>query len=144
MQMNRRALVLDEDPRVIEQIRTVLGREGFEVLATGDAREGLCLARRERPDLLLVSAQIDPIDGFHFCRLLKRHHSTELLPILLTSRRDHRRGRARSRLVGAVAYLEKPLDENLLVDRVYENLILEEESTLTGGECDFILREFGF
>ena len=141
--MDRRVLVLEEDPGVAENIATILGRDGFEVLLTADARVGLSMSRQERLDLVIVSAQIDPIGGFQFCRLLKRHRSTEKIPVIITSQRTHRRCRMRSVLVGGAAYVEKPFDESRLVDAVYENLLIEEESTLTGTDREFILREFG-
>ena len=141
--MDRRVLVLEEDPGVAERIATILGRDGFEVFLTDDARVGLSMARQERLDLVIVSAQIDPIGGFQFCRLLKRHRSTEKIPVIITSQRAHRRCRRRSVLVGGAAYIEKPLVESRLVDAVYENLLIAEESTCMGPDRDFIFRDFG-
>jgi CheY-like chemotaxis protein len=70
---NEKILVVDDDPDLVEAIRVVLESKDYQVLAAGSAPDGLALARRERPDLILLDVMMpEGTEGFHFVWTLRR------------------------------------------------------------------------
>jgi putative two-component system response regulator len=79
----QRILVVDDDPGIGSLLLHGLNAEGFEVRVCTDGAEGLELARRELPDLILLDVDLPGMTGDEVCRLLKDEAATQLIPIVL-------------------------------------------------------------
>ncbi len=79
-------LLVEDDPTLSETLRYNLEREGYSVLTAGDGIQALELARRERPDLLLLDVMLPRLDGFSVCRILRQESDVPIL--MLTARQD--------------------------------------------------------
>ncbi|MCL4533749.1 MAG: response regulator [Bacteroidetes bacterium] len=67
MEMQRRILVVDDDPDIVESIRLVLEANSYRVITSGGAEEGLARARSEKPDVILLDIMMpDGTEGFQF------------------------------------------------------------------------------
>ncbi len=104
--MTLKVLVVEDDATVRDVLTTLLGFDGFEVLAASDGPEGLRMAEEMRPDVILLDVVLPGIDGLEVCRAVR-----ELVPgvrvVMLTGRgttEDELDGVA----AGADAYLRKP------------------------------------
>ena len=82
--MSKRILVIDDEPQIADLCRDYLVAAGFEVLTAGDGPKGLALARRERPDLVVLDLMLPGMDGLDVCRELRRDGSVPI--IMLTAR----------------------------------------------------------
>jgi CheY-like chemotaxis protein len=102
-----KVLVLDDDHAIAEAAAAVLV-DGYEVIAAGQAEEGLRIAGSERPDLVLVD-----LPGVDTARLLAglRESAVRDLPVLVMSTTDDRPTRARAAAAGATAFIPKPFGE---------------------------------
>ena len=113
--MSKSVLVIDDEPKISDLCRDYLRAAGFNVLTAGDGPQGLALARRERPDLVVLDLMLPGMDGLDVCRELRREGSVPI--IMLTARADES-----DRLVGlelgADDYLTKPFSPRELVARV--------------------------
>nr|BCX00486.1 MAG: response regulator [Bacteroidota bacterium] len=87
-----------------------LQRRGFTVLLAADGAEGVMLARRERPDLVLMDLSLPIMDGWEATRQLKSDPETAHIPIVALSAHVLPAERERARAVGADAYATKPID----------------------------------
>lgn len=108
-------LVVDDEPSLRQTLEYTLRREGFAVATAADGHEALAIARRRRPDLIVLDIMLPCVDGLQVCRTL-RAEST--VPILLLSARGEEIDRVLGLELGADDYLTKPFAMRELVARV--------------------------
>src|SRR5215475_9547425 len=92
-----------------------LHQEGFEVLHAITGPQGLELASREQPDLVLLDVMLPEMDGFTLCRTLRRHSA---VPILMLTARGQELDRVMGLEIGADDYIVKPFSFRELVARM--------------------------
>ena len=119
MAAKRRVLLADDDPSLLRLISTTLGSEDFELLHASDGQEALDVARRQRPDLVLLDINMPRLDGFEVCRQLKAEPETAAIKVVMLSARGTDVDRARGRQVGADDYFAKPISPIQLLNKVY-------------------------
>jgi DNA-binding response OmpR family regulator len=118
----RRVLVVDDERSIRLLCRVNLAASGMDVLEASDGREGLELARRERPDLVLLDVMMPEVDGWTVARELAADAQTRDIPIVfLTARADPADKRLGQQL-GGVGYVVKPFDPVTIGDLV-ENVL---------------------
>jgi len=108
-------LLVEDEPTLSETLRYNLEREGYSVLTAADGVNGLELARREQPDLLILDVMLPRLDGFSVCRILRQESD---VPILMLTARDDDIDKIIGLEVGADDYLTKPFNPGELVARV--------------------------
>ncbi|HEY6058181.1 MAG TPA: response regulator transcription factor [Candidatus Limnocylindrales bacterium] len=112
---NARVLVVDDEPPIVELVRGYLEREGMAVVVATDGEAAVELARRIRPDVVVLDVMLPGLDGIEVCRQIRTFSDTFVL--MLTARAeevDTLVGLA----VGADDYLTKPFSPRELVARV--------------------------
>ncbi len=128
-------LVVDDEANLVETIRYSLRREGFEVVVAHDGAEALAVARREKPDLVVLDLMMPKLDGFEVCRILRRESS---VVILMLTARDEEVDKVVGLELGADDYMSKPFSMRELVARVKAMLrrvqMLREEAAADQGE----------
>ena len=123
MQEQPRILVVDDDPDILEAVKTVLESRDYIVSTAKNGEEGLDMIRKSRPDLLILDLLMPKKDGFAVCRELKEHPKYADLPIvILTSVREDA-SRRRYELETGLSldvddYVEKPVAPLDLLHRV--------------------------
>jgi two-component system, OmpR family, alkaline phosphatase synthesis response regulator PhoP len=106
----RRVLVIDDERAIRLLCRVNLAAAGMDVLEAADGREGLELARQERPDLVLLDVMMPDVDGWTVARELAADEQTRDIPVVfLTARADPADKRLGEQL-GGVGYVVKPFD----------------------------------
>lgn len=110
-----RVLVIDSDPEIATLIETYLVRRGFEVFKAHTAEEALATAMRERPKAITLDVIMEDGDGFDLLARLKENPETSAIPVVVLSIVCDE---GRSCRFGAANYLEKPIDQNRLIDIV--------------------------
>src|SRR5689334_3945896 len=112
-------LIVNDEPDQLQLMRNLLSKAGFAVLTAGDGTEGLDLAKRQRPDLLISDVSMPRMDGLEFCRRLRADGELKTVPILLISalQKDTETIVAGLR-AGADDYLEIPFDSTRLIAKV--------------------------
>jgi DNA-binding response OmpR family regulator len=108
---SRRPLILaiEDNPHDWEIYGKILCYNGFDVMLAADGEEGLELARRHAPDLVLLDLMIPRVDGLDVCRLLKSDPDTSGMKVIVLSSRERARWEPLARSAGADSYLEKPI-----------------------------------
>ncbi len=117
--MPETVLVVEDEPALQETLAYNLRQAGYRVLVSGDGLEGLTLARSAAPDLIILDVMLPGVDGFEFCRRLRREHST---PVLMLTARADEVDRVVGLEVGADDYLTKPFSMRELLARVAAQL----------------------
>src|SRR5436309_12904041 len=96
----------------------LLGDKGYHVLKAVDGSEGLDLARRHRPDLILSDLVMPYHDGFEILGELKRDAILKAIPVIMVSMRDKEQDIVRGFDLGAEDYIVKPFGAHELLARV--------------------------
>ena len=110
-------LVVDDEERVRALLREYLSREGFQVLTAGDGREALDVARRNRPDLIILDVMMPVMDGYEFLRRY-RDGARATTPVIMLTARVEDAGAVLGLEAGADEYVTKPFSPRVLVARV--------------------------
>jgi two-component system cell cycle response regulator len=116
--MSARILVVDDIQANIDVLEAKLSAEYYDVITANRGVKGFELARRERPDIILLDVMMPDIDGFEVCRRLKADQETRHIPVLMLTALDGRSDRLRGLEVGAEDFLTKPIDDVQLMARV--------------------------
>jgi DNA-binding response OmpR family regulator len=106
----RRVLVVDDERSIRMLCRVNLHASGMEVLEADDGEAGLEVARRERPDLILLDVMMPGLDGWCVARELAADKSTKDIPIIFVTARADPADRRRGEQLGGVGYVVKPFD----------------------------------
>jgi two-component system alkaline phosphatase synthesis response regulator PhoP len=114
----KRALVVEDDPDIVELIDHYLSAEGFEVESVADGRRALDRLRAEAVSLLILDLQLPGLDGLSVCAELRRDRRTADLPIVMLTARGDEADRVVGLEVGADDYVVKPFSPKELVARV--------------------------
>src|SRR6187397_513262 len=114
----RRALVVEDDPDIVELVTLYLSKEGFGVDSVNDGREGLQRIRGGRYDLLILDLQLPGIDGLTICAEVRAAPATRDTPVVMLTARGDETDRIVGLEMGADDYVTKPFSPKELVARV--------------------------
>uniref|UniRef100_UPI0040577647 ATP-binding response regulator n=1 Tax=Candidatus Electronema sp. TaxID=2698783 RepID=UPI0040577647 len=113
-----RILVVDDEPAVLGLLHHALEEEQYQVREAADGASCLCLARTERPDLILLDINLPDISGFEVCRQLKEDAATLRIPVIFLTGAEQDESEFRSFGAGAADFLRKPVRRDRLCLRV--------------------------
>lgn len=114
----KRILVVDDEVDLVETVLFSLELEGYEVLVAHNGEEALNLARKEKPDLILLDLMLPKLDGYKVCRLLKFDERYKHIPILMLTAKTQEKDKETGLETGANEYLTKPFDMDELMKKV--------------------------
>ncbi len=116
--MEDTVLIVEDDADVVDLLRYNLSKAGFGVLIARDGLKGLEIARRGRPDLVVLDLRLPQMDGYAVCKALKNDSDTTALPIVILTARAEPGERVHGLEIGADDYMTKPFSPRELVLRV--------------------------
>jgi DNA-binding response OmpR family regulator len=108
-------LVVDDETRLVELLEAYLKQEGFRVVSAGNGRQAAEVARREKPDLIVLDIMMPEVDGLQFLREHRRRADT---PVILLTARVEDEDRIVGLELGADDYLTKPFRPRELLARI--------------------------
>ncbi|MBX3428647.1 MAG: PleD family two-component system response regulator [Hyphomonadaceae bacterium] len=124
--MSARILVVDDLEANRRLLEAMLTADYYEVMMATRGEEGVQLAKREKPDLILMDVMMPGgIDGYEACRRLKSMPETRHIPVVILTTLDDRDNRVRGLQSGAEEFLTKPIDDVQLMARVKSLLTLK-------------------
>ena len=108
-------LLVDDDVDILSALRTVLERKGYRVLTASDGNQGLAVAEREAPHLVVVDMMMPKKSGFLVLEKLKSRPDGGPKVIMITANEGSRH-RAYAEVLGVDDYIRKPFDMNRLLE----------------------------
>jgi DNA-binding response OmpR family regulator len=108
-------LIVDDEPPIVDVLAYNLQQAHYRVLTARDGEEALALARREKPDLIILDLMLPKVDGLEVCRALRRERD---VPIIMLTARDAEVDRVVGLELGADDYVVKPFSVRELMARV--------------------------
>jgi DNA-binding response OmpR family regulator len=115
MPTKKKILIVEDDPDVREGMHVRLKANNYETGFAADALTVMNEARRQQPDLIILDLGLPGGDGFVVMERLKRLPALALIPIIVVSARDVHANRKRALEAGAKAFLQKPVDNAVLL-----------------------------
>lgn len=112
---NKKIVVIDDEPSVQEVVRGYLEKDGYLVYVAGSGRDGLALAERAQPGLIVLDLMLPDVSGEEICRQIR---SRSDVPILMLTAKASEDERVAGLALGADDYLTKPFSPRELVARV--------------------------
>lgn len=109
-----RVLIVDDSPTETQKIKSILIKNGHEVIEAGGGQEGVDATKAEMPDVVLMDIVMPGVNGFQATRQIKKNDSTSHIPVIIVTTKNQDTDRIWSQRQGAVGYLVKPIDEKKL------------------------------
>tara|TARA_B100002052_G_scaffold283113_1_gene293730 strand:- start:16 stop:498 length:483 start_codon:yes stop_codon:yes gene_type:complete len=119
----KRVLIVDDDAEIVEAIRYAIEAKGFNVTVARDGNQGLAMAEREDPDLVVLDMMMPKRSGFLVLEKLRRSRSVPMRIIMITANEGSRH-KAYAEMLGVDDYIRKPFAMDRLIESV-EKLLSE-------------------
>jgi DNA-binding response OmpR family regulator len=113
----KRVLLVDDDAEIIESMRYALESKGFHILVARDGNQGLAMAEREDPDLVILDMMMPKRSGVLVLEKLRRSRPVPMRIIMITANEGSRH-KAYAEMLGVDDYIRKPFPMDRLVESV--------------------------
>jgi DNA-binding response OmpR family regulator len=140
----KRILIIDDEADFAKMLQTRLQVEGYEVLVAEDGIKGIQLARRDRPDLIILDVMMPGMDGHTVCDMLKKSTMTWAIPIIYLTARSGQADELLAMEKGAKYFLTKPYNPGMLLEMVRSAFLEREEAAATPGKVLVIDQDLNF
>ncbi|MEH6580201.1 MAG: response regulator [Amphritea sp.] len=120
-----RILIVDDNPKNIQLLGTILMKEGYEINIAQNGLQALDVVARMPPDLILLDVMMPELDGFETCKRLKADAQTRDTPVIFLTAKVETEDIVQGFELGAVDYVTKPFNPAELLSRVSTNLELK-------------------
>jgi two-component system alkaline phosphatase synthesis response regulator PhoP len=114
----KRVLIVDDDQENLQLVADLLRTE-FQPFTAANGREGVLVAVREQPDLILLDVNMPDMDGFEVCKRLREQPGTRQIPIIMLTTASSLDSRVKGLDLGADDYITKPFQVRELVARIH-------------------------
>ncbi|HLE03882.1 MAG TPA: response regulator, partial [Anaerolineales bacterium] len=81
----KRVVCIEDEPEMIDLVRLILGRRGFEVVGANGGLEGLALVASEKPDLVLLDLMMPDMDGWEVYQRMKSDEALRDIPVVVVT-----------------------------------------------------------
>mgnify|MGYP005751460047 CR=1 FL=1 len=127
----KKILLIEDNPDIRENTAEILSLANYEVIEAENGREGVDLARKEQPDLIICDIMMPQLDGYGVLHLLSKDAATAGIPFIFLTAKSEKEDFRKGMNLGADDYLTKPFDDVELLDaiemRLKKNEILKSE-----------------
>jgi len=119
-------LCIEDEPEMIDLIRLILNRHGFDVQGADGGREGLEMVKKNPPDLILLDLMMPDIDGWEVYQQIKADEKTKHIPVIVVTAKAQNIDKVLGLHIAKVDdYISKPFSPNALLQSVQKVLNIE-------------------
>ncbi|UCG57822.1 MAG: response regulator transcription factor [Phycisphaerales bacterium] len=111
-------LIVEDDRDIAEMVEYNLTEAGYETMSASNGEDGVGLAKRHSPDLIILDIMLPVMDGFEVCRALKADEQTAEIPIVILSAKSQETDKVVGLELGADDYITKPFSPRELIARI--------------------------
>src|SRR5260370_11116889 len=116
MPAKKTILIIEDEPQIVLGLKDALEFEGFRVASARKGRDGVALAKHEKPDAVLLDLMLPDVNGYKVCEDLRRWDP--FVPIIMLTARSQELDKIRGLDAGADDYVTKPFSVGELVARI--------------------------
>ena len=117
-----RVLIVDDSPSQLLVLKRIVEAQGHEVVTAEDGQQGVDMAKKHIPDLILMDVVMPNLNGFQATRSITREPTTKHIPVILVTTKDLDTDRVWGMRQGAKAYITKPFSESELSELIVQYL----------------------
>ena len=125
----KKILIVDDERDIVKALMIRLQGAGYEVVTAFDGAQGIFVAHKEKPDLILLDIRMPAGNGFSVAEKLKHSVNTLSIPVIFLTGSPERNAEERAMTLGARFYIKKPYDPEELLDAIKRALEKEPESS---------------
>ncbi len=115
----KRLVYVEDEQEMIDLVRLILTRRGYEVMGANGGREGLDVIRREKPDLVLLDLMMPDMDGWDVYQQIKADENTRDIPVIVVTAKAQSIDKVLGLHIAKVNdYISKPFSPQELIDSV--------------------------
>jgi DNA-binding response OmpR family regulator len=103
-------LVVDDDPEIVTMLNTRLIKRGYKVATAGDGHKAIEIAKREKPDIVLLDVMMPGKSGWEVARALKQDPVTANVKIVMVTAIGEKTNEITAPIYGADAHVDKPFE----------------------------------
>ena len=118
--MEKRVLVIEDEPNISEALRFILTREGWRVDVSADGRSMLTVLHSDPPDLVILDLMLPGLSGFEILQSLRDGEETRELPVLMLTAKGQVADRAQAERLGVTRFMTKPFANAEVIAAVRE------------------------
>jgi two-component system, chemotaxis family, response regulator PixG len=118
-----KVISVDDSPTILKEISRFLEDENFSVVTINDPLKAVMSIIRHKPDLILLDLNMEGMDGYELCRIVRNNSMFKKIPIIMVTGNRGLVDRVKARLVGASGYLTKPFTRADLLKMVFMHLV---------------------
>lgn len=111
-------LVVDDEQDLLDLIEYNLKKEGFDVLKAEDGKEGIKMARKHSPDLILLDIMMPKMDGLEAVEVIRNDEELKRIPIIFLTARGDEKTEVEGLNKGGDDYITKPISTTKLISRI--------------------------
>ena len=108
--MKKKALVVDDNKNNLMLEKDLLGVAGFEVFVAQDASSGIAIARKEKPDIIIMDVRLPDMRGSEAARILRQDKETSEIPIVFVTASVMAEGKEEIKNITNSAFIGKPIN----------------------------------
>lgn len=123
----QKILIVDDEPDILELVEYNLKKEGYQVFSASNGQEGIMMAKKVQPDLIILDVMMPKMDGIEACRLMRAIPEFKNTFMVFLTARSEEYSEIAGFNVGADDYIAKPIKPRALVSRI--NAILRRNAT---------------
>jgi CheY-like chemotaxis protein len=120
--MDKKILVVDDEPNVVRTLTFVLQKEGYDVTSAVNGEEALARVRESRPSLVFLDVMMPKMNGYDVCRELKQDSNLRDIRVIMLSAKGQETDREKALGLGAIEFITKPFSPVGVIRRVKELL----------------------
>ncbi|MGE5707379.1 MAG: response regulator [Bacteroidota bacterium] len=113
--MAAKILVVDDEPSIVKSIQYSLEKEGYQVVTAQDGQQAVEVARREKPNLIVLDVMLPTLDGYEVCRQVRQEM---VVPIIMLTAKGEEIDKVVGLEIGADEYVTKPFSLRELLARI--------------------------
>ena len=113
-----KVLIIEDEKDIVKMLDYNLRKEGFRVFSANNGEDGLDMARRENPDLILLDLMLPEMDGLDVCKAVKNDAKTTHIPIIILTAKAQESDKVVGLELGADDYVTKPFSPRELIARI--------------------------
>jgi DNA-binding response OmpR family regulator len=136
MGQKKKVLIVDDERDIVKAVMIRLQGAGYEVVTAFDGAQGVFMAHKEKPDLIILDIRMPAGNGFSVAQRLKRSMHTFTIPVIFLTGSPEKDAEKKAMALGARFYIKKPYDPEELLDAVKRALEKDSEPTLNLEEID--------
>ncbi len=115
-----RILIVEDEPNIVESLRFILERAGFDVEIVSDGAESLRRLARQRFAAVVLDIMLPGMNGFDVLRAIRADTAIADLPVIVLTAKGQANDRRTAEAIGASAFITKPFSNSEVVERVRE------------------------